>query len=185
MNKKDQVKFKKLLLEKRDDLLEIVKNKKERDLTDVEIGDEIDSASQAVEKEMLFELTDNEKVMLDSIESALRRIEKGRFGILLWDKCDVGNVLPFSHILQMPAKTLFSFQIPVGLFLVLSDFKTLLHRNKKVFQIIGLYQIDDLLRRIPGFHKCHYRLLMFRILRVERPGLQNLPGLCRNAVPSE
>jgi len=72
--------FKKVLLEKRADLLEIVRTKKECDLRDVEIGDEIDSASQNVEKEMLFELADNEKVMLDAIESALRRIEKGTFG---------------------------------------------------------------------------------------------------------
>ncbi len=73
-------KFKKILLEKRDDLMKVVKTKKEQDLTDVEIGDEIDSASANTEKEMLFEVTDNEKVMLDSIESALRRIEKGTFG---------------------------------------------------------------------------------------------------------
>ncbi len=81
MNKKDMLQFKKTLIAKRDDLLAVVKSKKEHDLTDVEIGDEIDSASQNVEKEMLFELNDNEKQILDSIESALRRIEKGSFGL--------------------------------------------------------------------------------------------------------
>ena len=80
MNKKEMLKFKKILSVKRDDLLEIVKSKKENDLTDVEVGDEVDSASQNVEKELLFELNDNEKQILDSIESALRRIEKGSFG---------------------------------------------------------------------------------------------------------
>lgn len=80
MNKKELEKYKKILTEKRDDLLQVVKAKKERDLTDVEIGDEIDSALQNVEKEMLFELADNEKVILDAIEAALRRIEKGTFG---------------------------------------------------------------------------------------------------------
>ncbi len=80
MNKKDTQKFKKQLEEKRDDLLEVVKNKKERDLVDNEIGDEIDSASANAEKELMFELTDNEKVMIDAIEAALRRIEKGSFG---------------------------------------------------------------------------------------------------------
>ena len=74
------LKFKKILTAKRDDLLEVVKSKKERDLTEVEVGDEVDSASQNVEKEMLFELNDNEKIILDAIESALRRIEKGSFG---------------------------------------------------------------------------------------------------------
>lgn len=81
MNKKEMIHYKKTLTAKRDDLLSIVKAKKEHDLTDVEIGDEIDSASQNVEKEMLFELNDNEKVILDAIESALRRIEKGSFGL--------------------------------------------------------------------------------------------------------
>jgi len=81
MNKKDTLKLKKALIEKRKDLLAVVKAKKERDLNDIEIGDEVDSASQNVEKEMLFELNDNEKVILDAIESALRRIEKGTFGL--------------------------------------------------------------------------------------------------------
>ena len=81
MNKKETTLFKKVLTEKRNDLLSIVRNKKEHDMADVEIGDEIDSASQNVEKEMLFELNDNEKVILDAIESALRRIEKGSFGL--------------------------------------------------------------------------------------------------------
>jgi DnaK suppressor protein len=80
MNKKEAQKYRKILLEKRTDLLDVVKRKKERDMTDVEVGDEIDSASQNVEKEILFELTDNEKVIIDSIESALRRIEKGSYG---------------------------------------------------------------------------------------------------------
>ena len=80
MNKKDLLKIKKVLTEKRDDLLAVVKSKKEHDLNDVEIGDEVDSASQNVEKEMLFELNDNEKVILDAIESALRIIEKGSYG---------------------------------------------------------------------------------------------------------
>ena len=87
MNKTETSKFKKLLLEKREDLLKVVHDKKERDLADVEIGDEIDSASANTEKEMLFEITDNEKVMLDSIESALRRVEKGTYG-----KCEACGV---------------------------------------------------------------------------------------------
>ena len=81
MNKKDMQKFKKILEEKRNDLLNVVKTKKERDLVDNEIGDEIDSAAQNAEKELMFELNDNEKVMIDAIESALRRIEKGSFGL--------------------------------------------------------------------------------------------------------
>lgn len=80
MNKKETEKFKKLLIEKRDDLLNMVRAKKERDMQEVEVGDEIDSASQMTEKELLFELADSEKTTLDAIESALRRIEKGTYG---------------------------------------------------------------------------------------------------------
>lgn len=80
MNTKDLEKFKKILLDKRTDLMKVVKSQKERDLTDVEIGDEIDTASQTVEKEILFELADNERIILDAIEAALRRIEKGTYG---------------------------------------------------------------------------------------------------------
>jgi len=80
MNKKDMEKFRKLLLEKREDLLKVVRSKKEQDLTEAEIGDEIDTASATSEKELLFEQTDNEKIILDAIESALRRLETGKFG---------------------------------------------------------------------------------------------------------
>lgn len=73
-------KVKKLLLVKKEDLLDIVRNKKQKDLADVEVGDEVDSASQSTEKELLFELADNEKIIIDAIESALRRIEKGKYG---------------------------------------------------------------------------------------------------------
>lgn len=80
--KKSQLsQLKKVLLEKRDDLLSIVQRKKHRDLPEHEVGDEIDTASASVEREMLFELTNNEKVMLDSIEAAIRRIEKNIYGI--------------------------------------------------------------------------------------------------------
>jgi len=80
VNKKDLDKIKKILQEKRDDLKSIVRRKRENDLTDVEVGDEIDTASATSEKEMIFELTDNEKVIIDGIEAALRRIEKGIYG---------------------------------------------------------------------------------------------------------
>ena len=45
-----------------------------------EIGDEADIATRSVEKELLFDITDNEKQNLDGIEAALRKIQKGVFG---------------------------------------------------------------------------------------------------------
>jgi len=82
MNKKDLEKFRKALLDKRSDLMDVLKAKKERDMvSEVEIGDEIDTASATSQKEIQFELADNEKIILDAIEAALRRMEKGTFGL--------------------------------------------------------------------------------------------------------
>ncbi len=81
MNQKEVKKLKKMLIEKREDLLHIVHSKKEFDMQDAEIGDEIDSASQNSEKELLFELTDAEKQTLDAIETALAKLDKDKYGV--------------------------------------------------------------------------------------------------------
>jgi DnaK suppressor protein len=73
-------KFRDVLSQKRDVLLEIVQRKKEEEIEDVGVGDEADIASHSVEKEMLFELTDSEKQTLDMVEAALRKMDKGVFG---------------------------------------------------------------------------------------------------------
>ncbi|MBN1622103.1 MAG: TraR/DksA family transcriptional regulator [Endomicrobiales bacterium] len=97
MNQNDLKKLRKMLMEKRDDLLQVVRSKKE-DLREAEIGDEIDSASETAEKEMLFELTDNEKTILDAVEASLRKIEKGTYG-----KCEAcGSKIPFARIEAIP-----------------------------------------------------------------------------------
>jgi DnaK suppressor protein len=70
----------KKLLEMREDLVELVHSKQELDLTDQEVGDEADAATQSAERELLFELSDNERQQLDAIEAALRKIETGSFG---------------------------------------------------------------------------------------------------------
>ena len=98
MNKKDMNKFKKVLMEKRDDLQQVVRSKKEYDLQEAEIGDEIDSASQNTEKEMLFELTDSEKQTIEAIEYALKKIDKSRYG-----KCELcGTEIPVKRIQAIP-----------------------------------------------------------------------------------
>jgi DnaK suppressor protein len=76
------LKFRELLVQKRDDLLAVVQRKKEQEIQvdETEIGDEADIATRSVEKEMLFELTDSEKQTLDKIEAALRKIETGVYG---------------------------------------------------------------------------------------------------------
>jgi len=72
--------FEKKLVEMRKDLMELVHSKQELDLTDQEVGDEADAASQSAERELLFELSDNERQQLDSIEAALRKIETSSYG---------------------------------------------------------------------------------------------------------
>ena len=76
-------KFLTIFTQRRDDLLTVVQRKKEQEFQAVEeeIGDEADVATRSVEKEMLFELTDSEKQTLDMVEGALRKIEKGIYGL--------------------------------------------------------------------------------------------------------
>ncbi|MFH2070364.1 MAG: TraR/DksA C4-type zinc finger protein [Elusimicrobiota bacterium] len=90
--------FRETLKKKRDDLLAIVQRKKHGELPETEIGDEVDSASASVEKEMLFELTNNEKIMLDAIEASLRKFEKGKYGYC--EKCS--KTIPLKRLKAMP-----------------------------------------------------------------------------------
>lgn len=83
MNKKEMATFRKSLSEKREDLLKLVNNSSKKNAVDTMVGDEADIASESVEKELIFELNDNERSMLDDIEAALRKIENLSFG-----KCD-------------------------------------------------------------------------------------------------
>lgn len=70
--------FRKELVAMRDDILKTVKKQK---VDDVDNGDSVDQASQSIEKELMFELSDNERVTLDMIEAAIRKIDNGTFGI--------------------------------------------------------------------------------------------------------
>ena len=83
MNKKDMVTFKKILIQKRTELLNKVNNAQremDADASDTNVGDEIDTASQNSEKEMFFELAANDKITLDAINDAIAKIEKGTYG---------------------------------------------------------------------------------------------------------
>lgn len=69
--------FRKELVAMRDDILRTVRKQK---VDDVDNGDSVDQASQSIEKELMFELSDNERVTLDMIEAAIRKIDNGTFG---------------------------------------------------------------------------------------------------------
>jgi len=93
-------KFRDILQQKREDLVSLILRKKETEFQEVEpeIGDEADIATASVEKDVLYELADVEQQTLDSVEAALRKIEKGVFG-----KCEVcTKQIPRKRLEVMP-----------------------------------------------------------------------------------
>ncbi len=68
------------LNEMKADIAKNVEDKKNLDLLEPEVGDSIDQATQSLDKEILFELSDNERKILSDIEAALRKMEKGTYG---------------------------------------------------------------------------------------------------------
>ena len=69
-----------LLRQMKDSISKTMEEKKKLDLPETEVGDAIDQASQSLEKEILFELSDSEMTDLGDIEAALRKIENGTYG---------------------------------------------------------------------------------------------------------
>lgn len=69
------------LSEMKTDIAKNVEDKKNLDLLEPEVGDSIDQATQSLDKEILFELSDNERKILRDIEAALRKMEKGTYGL--------------------------------------------------------------------------------------------------------
>lgn len=69
------------LSEMKTDIAKNVEDKKNLDLLEPEVGDSIDQATQSLDKEILFELSDNERKILRDIEAALRKLEKGTYGL--------------------------------------------------------------------------------------------------------
>ena len=57
-----------------------LKDKKNMDMPEAEVGDPIDVAGQSMDKEILFELSGNSHNIIGQIEAALRKIEKGIYG---------------------------------------------------------------------------------------------------------
>jgi len=82
MNKVQLKKFKTLLTEKRDEIVKKAKQTLEEDMSlDAnDLPDEMDLASSEYLQSFTFRLRGREKVFLDKIEKALRKIEDGSFG---------------------------------------------------------------------------------------------------------
>ena len=68
------------LLQQKEEAAARLKDKKNMDMPENEVGDPIDVASQSLDKEILFELSGNSHDTIGQIEAALRKIEKGIYG---------------------------------------------------------------------------------------------------------
>lgn len=72
--------YQKRLEELRADLTKTVQKKKEEVMPEEEVGDEADVAVRSLARDLVFEQTDNERHLLEEVEAALRRIDKGTYG---------------------------------------------------------------------------------------------------------
>ena len=90
--------YEKRLIQMREELMTLVNQKRKPEIMEAEVGDEADQATQSAERELMFELSDNERQMLDAIEAALRKIDQGRYGIC--ESC--GKKIPRDRLKVMP-----------------------------------------------------------------------------------
>ena len=72
--------YRKKLEEIRDNLQRAVRAKKEEAVPEGEVGDEGDVAMRSLARDLVFEVSDNEHRLLEEVEAALRRMEKGTYG---------------------------------------------------------------------------------------------------------
>src|ERR1700753_1196583 len=104
VNKAQLKKFKTLLAEKRDEIVKKAKQTLEEDMTlDAnDLPDEMDLASSEYLQSFPFRLRGREKVFLDKIEKALRKIEDGTFGTC--EEC--GEEISIKRLEARPETTL-------------------------------------------------------------------------------
>ncbi|MDR0985309.1 MAG: TraR/DksA family transcriptional regulator [Endomicrobium sp.] len=90
MNQKELLVFKKILIQKKNEILSKSNNNKNTDFITNNnrdtISDEIETASKNSEKELYFKLAENDRIILNTINEAFMRIEKGTYG-----KCEACN----------------------------------------------------------------------------------------------
>lgn len=80
MNKKLLAELKKELTKKKASIMNKM-NSKNVTTGDIEIGDEVDTALQSIEREMDFELGGIDTRMIKDIDHAIEKINKGTFGV--------------------------------------------------------------------------------------------------------
>lgn len=82
LKKKDIKYFEKLLMEKREEVLESIKERKKLSFQNQEVlAEELDQASQASEQALHLRLLDKDLKLLREIDLAIKRMEEGSYGI--------------------------------------------------------------------------------------------------------
>lgn len=82
MDQKQLMKFKKILLEEKQRLLNNSKNTvtNEINISQDDLPDETDLAATELNQNLIFKLRERERQVLDSIDRALARVDEGTFG---------------------------------------------------------------------------------------------------------
>jgi DnaK suppressor protein len=82
MDRKTLSNIKKALIQKKAEMLNKTSSTKKTidSKADEDVGDEIDTAIQNTERELIFELAANDKMILQEINDAIGKIEKGCYG---------------------------------------------------------------------------------------------------------
>jgi DnaK suppressor protein len=82
MDAKTQAKFRKLLLEEKQRILNNSKNTLKQDLalSPDDLPDETDLAASEINQNLVFKLRDRERQLLSKIDEALARIDDGHYG---------------------------------------------------------------------------------------------------------
>jgi DnaK suppressor protein len=100
LTKKELEMYKKILLDKKMEILNKVKKRMQTgDSTSSEVMDIIDQATDSYEKELAYGLTDSEKKSLDEIEEALKKIEEKTYGICII----CGGLIDSKRLKTLPA----------------------------------------------------------------------------------
>lgn len=80
LSKKDLEAIRKQLMEQRGDVIEAMRRNRAEEITS-DTGDEADQAAASMDRDLRFELSDTERNTLDQIEGALRKMDKGTYGL--------------------------------------------------------------------------------------------------------
>lgn len=88
MNKKELKKFKDLLLERRNAILQTSETISEQSVVfdPNDLPDEVDLATSETDQAISLKLRDRERILLKKIDKALEKIEEGTYGIC--ESCD-------------------------------------------------------------------------------------------------